>query len=504
MKEGISSKLKNCRMLLGGLVLNVLCVLQFAGCGAVAQDEPGGVASIQEFGEGGNTQMIYDRRQRPQTLYYNDLVYIVYNGGANTIDPKKGENTYPHIITYNTLTKELSEPIKLAEKNGKDQHFTPVIWMDKDDYIHILYGCHNTRPYTHLVARQPGGIGDSADDWKTLPEFAEAISYPTIYNITGNRQVIYYRGDGHRSYWIYNITEDNGVTWSAPYMITDLNNAEDLNITSETTKEEHRFIDETSSYQSVCLSKDRNYLHVAFSQYDDNKKNLPEKFKNDRYGTDHNLGIKYNLYYVKVDLTTHEVRNYDGDLLTTPMDLEYADANCRIWDTDGRGSGKPAFVNVDENGDPTFIHCLSSDDDLNKYNFWYVRRDGDQWKKTIIADANHSWSSCYSKTRESGKLHAYLVRSNDKSYSGWMDSRGGGNLLEEWVSEDKGNTWARVKDLAPKDSNYEGWRFNCIQPVRDRYGNDIDNLHVFYGWLDPELHLAKAFIADESTTSKDD
>jgi hypothetical protein len=83
-----------------------------------------------------------------------------------------------------------------------------------------------------------------------------------------------------------------------------------------------------------------------------------------------------------------------------------------------------------------------------------------------------------------------------------MYQRGGGNLIEEWVSEDKGNTWTRIKDLAPKDPAYEGWRFNCIQPVRDRYGNDIDGLHIYYGWKDPELHLAKAFVADELPASK--
>jgi len=500
MKTCVSQFPVSCRTIICGLATSLVLVLLTISCNTGAQGGTDIVPVIQEFGEGGNTQMLYDRRQRPQSLHYKGVTYIVYNGDANTTDPKKGEDTYPFIITYNPETKTLSSPIKLAEKNGRDQHFTPVIWMDKDEYIHVLYGCHNTKKYTHLVAKEPGGIGTSADDWEKLPQFAEAISYPTVYNIPRGKQVIYYRGDGHRSNWNYNISGDNGATWSAPYMVTDLNNAEDLKITDETTKEEHRFIDETSSYQSVCLSKDGKYLHVAFSKYDDNKKNLPEKFINNRYGTDHNLGLKYNLYYVKVDLSTHEVRNYEGDLLTTPMDLEYANANCRIWDTDERGSGKPAFVNVDENGDPTFIHCLSSDDDLEKYNFWYVRREGNEWKKTIIADANHSWSSCYSKTRDGKKLHAYLVRSTKPAISGWMDQRGGGNLVEEWVSEDRGNTWVRVKDLAPKDPVYDGWRFNCIQPVRDRYGNDIDGLHIFYGWKDPDLHLAKAFVVDEGLT----
>jgi hypothetical protein len=83
-----------------------------------------------------------------------------------------------------------------------------------------------------------------------------------------------------------------------------------------------------------------------------------------------------------------------------------------------------------------------------------------------------------------------------------MDQRGGGNLIEEWVSEDNGNSWVMVKDLAPRDPEYEGWRFNCVQPVRDRHGNDLEGLHIFYGWEDPDLHLAKAFIADETRASE--
>ena len=208
MKKKTSNKLNRCRNLLSGLTLSLMFVLLFACNNASTQGGSDGVPLIQEFGEGGNTQMLYDRRQRPQTLHYKGLTYIVYNGGANTVEPGKKEDAYPYIITYNPETKELSKPIKLADKNGNDQHFTPVIWMDKDDHIHILYGCHNTKPYTHLVSNKPGDIGTSRDDWKELPEIAEAISYPTVYNISGGRQLIYYRGDGHRSNWIYKISEE--------------------------------------------------------------------------------------------------------------------------------------------------------------------------------------------------------------------------------------------------------------------------------------------------------
>ena len=77
-----------------------------------------------------------------------------------------------------------------------------------------------------------------------------------------------------------------------------------------------------------------------------------------------------------------------------------------------------------------------------------------------------------------------------------MDGRGGGNI-EEWVSEDKGNTWRMNRDLTPDKKRYPAWRFNHIQPVVRPSGDIVDGMLIFYGWKDSDSPTAKAFLLHE-------
>lgn len=92
-----------------------------------------------------------------------------------------------------------------------------------------------------------------------------------------------------------------------------------------------------SSYQSCFLNADGRFFHVFFAWYDDNKAGLPEKFYNPRYDFRKNLVIKYNLYDVKIDLSTRVVMNFVGETLQTPIDMDQANEQCLIWDTEWRG-----------------------------------------------------------------------------------------------------------------------------------------------------------------------
>jgi len=41
---------------------------------------------IFSFGEGGQIKMLYDRRQRPQSIHLNGKVFIVFNAGGDPGD----------------------------------------------------------------------------------------------------------------------------------------------------------------------------------------------------------------------------------------------------------------------------------------------------------------------------------------------------------------------------------------------------------------------------------
>jgi Neuraminidase (sialidase) len=60
--------------------------------------------------------------------------------------------------------------------------------------------------------------------WKKAPGIAQSISYPTVYRIFDDKEVMAYRVAGHTGSWTYRISGDNGKTWTGPKKdVTDLN-----------------------------------------------------------------------------------------------------------------------------------------------------------------------------------------------------------------------------------------------------------------------------------------
>lgn len=431
------------------------------------------------FGEGGQIKMLYDRRQRPPSVYLNNKVHIVFNAGGQVGAQPKAP-TKPMAITFDPAAREFSEIVTLG-RGSKDHHDGPVIWADEEDYLHVLFGCHRT-PGTHLISKQPGSIGSSLDSWDTGPQIAPGVSYPTFFRIYDNKVLMYYRTGGHTSSWTYRITDDNGKSWAGP-----MRDVTDMDIKGRT---------EWSSYHTVLPGRDGRFLHVAFISYDDNKSDDPKRFYNPRYDRAVDNEWKYNLYYVKINLQTHEVTNFDGEGMKTPIDIDQADANCRIWDTTWRGAGVPPTIALDENGDPTFLHVLSGET-LEDHHYYYVRKAGGKWKRTLITRSNHQWNSCHLARDEDGTLHAYLIVGDGYlDTGGYMDGYGGG-AVEEWSSRNKGDTWKKQKDLTPDESKYPGWKYNNVQPVTRPDGSVVNGMLLFYGWKDEESPEAKAFLLHE-------
>lgn len=483
----------------------LFCLYIAAGCfPAEAKGEQSPDLTIVPFGEGGQLKMIYDRRQRPQAIYMNDKVYMVYNAGAHLFEGK-GNKTVPFAISYDPATGELGKEIQLGFEPDNDQHYCPIIWSDKNGKLHILYGCHRT-PGTHLVSNEIGQLGESLEDWTEGPMIRHSMSYPTIFHIFDDKQLMYFRTHEHRSSWGYRISDDNGESWiETDRIVTDLNMGDDLN-----THKSPEEMDEMSCYQTVLPSADGKYLHVVFCVYDDNKKDLPEKYWNPRYKTDEGFSFKFNLYHAKVNLETHEVVNFEGESVETPISMETADSKCLIWDTDWRGAGVPPDIILDNNGNPAFLHVLSGDTPY-EYNYWYVRYEEGEWKQTLIAPSSDDWNSCYLRQDDDGTLYACMVMGEPffrgkAENSNDMHSRGGGDI-EEWISRDGGNTWARHRDLTPRAPEFDGWKFNNIQPIKDTNGNTVPGMYLFYGWKDPDKRTARAFLVlDEKATvaSKED
>ena len=468
-------------------MIRFVCVwLTFAGMFGSAQADSNNRSEAMPFGKGGQKKMLYDRRQRPQAVYLDGKVHLVFNGGGKDGNDPSFKTT-PMASTYDPETRSFSKTVTLG-KRSKDHHYGPVIWADDSGHLHVLSGCHRT-PGTHLISKKPGSIGKSLEDWRVGAQIAESISYPTVYNIEGGKEMIYYRVLGHFGHWTYSVTTDSGETWRTPEeAVADMDAA-------------GRF--EWSSYQTKLLSQDGRTLHVAFIVYDDCKFEDPDRAMSDRlynprYREKTGQDWKYNLYYFQIDLASGHVMNFEGETLKTPIDVDYADQNCLIWDTEWRGSGVPPSIVLDEKGEPAFLHVLSGDDSKQEANYFYVFHDEEGWQKNFITESTHQWNSGHLRREEDGTLVAFLVVGDEYLESdGLMDSHGGGRI-EEWRSSDRGMTWQCERDLTPTASDFSGWRFNNLQPVTKPGGEIVPGMLLFYGWGDPYSPQAKAFLIDET------
>lgn len=440
---------------------------------------------VRAFGENGKFKMLYDARHRPQSVLLHERVYIVYNGDAKPNEKGSGD-ARPMLITYDLKSRTFSESKKLG-KRASDHHFSPVIWADSDDHLHVLYGCHRT-PGTHLISTQPVDSATEYVQWETAPQIAPRISYPAIFRISDDRELIYYRTDGHTSSWSYRISEDNGQTWIGPEQdVIDLDAKGHL---------------DWSSYQTKILSKDGKFLHVVYTDYDDNKHSPdPKRFYNPRYDQEVSNEWKYNLSYLKVDLQSHDVLNADGKFLQKPIDRDYSRENCQIWDTGWRGAGVPPAASLRGDGEPAFLHVLSGDT-IKSHSYHYVRRVNGEWVKTPICHSNHQWNSGHLTHDADGTVHAYVIAGEGYLEGGYMDRHGGGRI-EQWISSDEGDSWRKHRVISPTDDRFVHWRFNNVQPVVSADGSLVDRMLLFYGWKDANKPEAVAFLLHEKVVSSE-
>ncbi len=434
-----------------------------------------------EFAEGGKFKMLYDARQRPQAVLLGGRVFIVFNGDARATSNEKGR-AYPMLTSYDLGTKKFTAPVRLAEGSSSDHHDSPIIWADRADHLHVLYGCHKT-PGVHLISQSPVQPSTKQIAWLKAAQIAPKLSYPCVFRMAGGKDLIYFRTDGHTSSWTYRVSTDNGRTWGGPTVdVTDLDSRGRL---------------DWSSYQTKIPSADRRFLHVAYTDYDDNKHDVdPQRFYNPKYDALVSNEWKYNLSYLRIDAETGAVFNAEDARLQTPIDIESSKKNCEIWDTQWRGAGVPPAVALNEQGEPGFLHVLSGDS-LAEHCYYYVRKVDGQWRKSPITKSSHQWNSGHLACDPSGMLHAYVVVGQGYLEGGYMDKHGGGRI-EEWTSADGGERWEMRRLFSPSGSRYADWRFNNVQPVVRADGTPVNGMWIFYGWKNEVTPNASAFLVDET------
>ncbi len=413
------------------------------------------------FAGNGGLKMLYDNRMYPQALEHQGNLYLVWRG-------KQG---LPYIIAYDLETRTLSAPVMMLqgrdanidrEKYRNDHHYAPVVWVDGAGHLHTLFACHVRTGGIHLVSKRPGDI----TQWDAGAEIAPSISYPKVHKIYGGKTLIYFRHEGHLGHWTYRISSDNGKTWQGP---------EHPPIDMDREPQDGYLAAHAGSYHTTQLGKDLKTLHLSFIW------KIEEPVYNTRYKAQlHDHTQRYNLYYMKLDLSTGKAYNYHGAQLETPVRKLNADRACLIWDTDERVASVGTSIYLDENDEPYFVLPVS-DETPYRCTFYFVCHEEGEWRKYPMARTGHPFNACHLERDDDGTFRAYLVVGDGETPTGEdMDQYGWGDRIEEWVSKDGGKHWKRAQNLTPET----GYKYNNLKFVSKDLESTRTDMFLYYRWQD--------------------
>jgi hypothetical protein len=224
------------------------------------------------------------------------------------------------------------------------------------------------------------------------------------------------------------------------------------------------------SYHSVALSDDGTSLHIAFVRWDERNQVHP------LYGRPVGLMNRYDLYYVRLDLSTEQLYNINGEQIERPLNRRMALNKCLVWDTGHYLTNMPSIL-IDARGYPQFLVPVSGEE-LDQCGFWFIRWEANTWRRYGVTETTNIWNESHLEYKRDGSITAFLIAS--APHPGNLPY--GGGVLQEWHSTDHGERWRRIGEIAPA----QGWLFNNPKPVEDTSGTRLPRTLQFFGWEGPD------------------
>lgn len=462
------------------------------------------------FAWDGHLKMFFDIRMHPSAIEHDGSIYVTW----------RGEKSLPQAISYNLKTRKFSKQVNVfdgleeeidLDGYASDHHYNPMIWQDKDNYFHLIAGCHGLLSHEinscdKVKSRLPGDIASGWVFWadSNSDSIHTSINYPKAMVAYDDQTLFYFRHGGHLGAWTYRLSPNGESDWVGPaHFVVDL---------SAGVHPDQSCLDfYAGSYHNARVSPDGRTLHIAFvwqqevgspdvwpEELNDNDCVPPQNSRYKSYNVPQGR-TRYNLYYLAVDLQSGTTSNYRGVKLETPVTLSSADSKAKILDTNERLFSVPPSIHFDEEGQPQFLGVISAESPNSGW-FTYIREVDGEWLETKVVRTSNVWNSGVLDKNSEGHLRALLIvgdgdiapvgttKGSDHNRYGW------GDRIEEWISRDEGKTWQLSRDITPQ----KGMRYQNIRTVSTAEGGYSNEIFLFYGWApDAQPGQAVAFLWDD-------
>jgi hypothetical protein len=336
-----------------------------AWLGALALGGPCAAASVDYFADNGYGNPV-SSLQHPAGEHYQGVTYVAYQGPH--------EDAY--VAAYVHATSKWIGPVQAGvSPMGKspdqidptelDNHGKPALVVDRQGYIHLVFGSHGGDPkhgpnplgeffmgtkgrMTHVVSAKPADISA----WRTLDNLPAFGTYNQWVKLANGDLYLFYRHGGHRSDWVYQKSTDDGRTFSAPVSVLK----HKVSATSPTVNDSWYAWFDNGQGDTITAS----YIYHPCA--------------NPRHNAH-----RQNTYFMQFDTPSGQWSNVQGARLTLPVTKETADRLTLIEAT-GAVRTTHGTAHVDSAGRPHVVFPAGQD-------VRYYRWDGKAWQKPTAVGA---------------------------------------------------------------------------------------------------------------------
>lgn len=147
--------------------------------------------------------------------FYKGKSYLAYIADGGTVAGKEDAAVHSiYVAVYDSALKEWRTPVKVDdmanhEREEENDHRFPTLAIDRQGYIHVIYGAHGS-PLLYKRSSRPG----DATSWVEMesPDRGRC-TYPRLLVDDANRFYLFFRGDGSQDFSM-RMSEDGGASWT--------------------------------------------------------------------------------------------------------------------------------------------------------------------------------------------------------------------------------------------------------------------------------------------------